>query len=205
MSHPAIAALVLAAGRADRMGGRNKLLANLGGKPLLGWAVDAALASRADPAIVVTGHQAAAIAKALAGRPVWLAHAPDFADGISASLRAGLDAVPPEADGAVILLGDMPRIDAGLIDRLIAAFGPAAGRTIVAPLFGGQRGHPVLWDRRFFPAMKTLSGDRGARDLLQINSACLETVAVDDDAVLHDVDTEDDLARIQSVLPRSDR
>ncbi|NBC31951.1 MAG: NTP transferase domain-containing protein [Alphaproteobacteria bacterium] len=205
MNRPTLAALVLAAGRSRRMGEPNKLLADLGGKPLVAWAVDAALACRADPVIVVTGHQAAAIAAALEARPIRLAEAPDFAAGLSASLRAGLEAVPPEAEGAIILLGDMPRITAGLIERLIAAFDPAAGRTIVAPTFRGRRGHPVLWGRRFFPEMKNLSGDRGARDLLQINSACLETVAVDDDAVLDDVDRHNDLARLRSRLSRPDR
>lgn len=204
MDRPRIAAIVLAAGRARRMGGPNKLLADLGGRPLLAWAVDAALASRAEPVIVVIGHQGELAAAALGRRPVRVVAAPDHAEGLSASLKAGLAAVPEAADGAVVLLGDMPGVNSNLIDRLIQAYAPDAGRSIVAPVCRGRRGNPVLWDRRFFPEMHRLSGDRGARDLLQINSACLATVAVDEDAVLADVDSFDDLERVQDRLAGRD-
>ena len=107
-----IAAIVLAAGRSTRMGGPNKLLAEIGGRPLVRIAAEAALASRARPVIVVTGHQREQVEEALAGLPVRLVHNPDFADGLGTSLKAGIAAVPADADGAIVCLGDMPQVDA---------------------------------------------------------------------------------------------
>ncbi|HEY0836513.1 MAG TPA: molybdopterin-binding/glycosyltransferase family 2 protein, partial [Azospirillum sp.] len=124
---PRIAALVLAAGRSTRMGGPNKLLADLDGRALVARTVDAALASRARPVIVVTGHQRDEVTAALAGRPVQFVHNPDFAEGLSTSLRAGLAAVPADADGALVCLGDMPEVSGVVIDRLIAAYNPVEG------------------------------------------------------------------------------
>src|SRR5262245_7545560 len=116
-----IAAVVLAAGRSTRMGGPNKLLAEIAHRPLVRIAVEEALASRARPVIVVVGHQRAEVERALAGLPVHLVHNPDFAQGLGTSLKAGIAAVPADADGAIICLGDMPQVDASLIDRLIGA------------------------------------------------------------------------------------
>jgi molybdenum cofactor cytidylyltransferase len=110
-----IATVVLAAGRSTRMGGPNKLTAEIGGKPLVRIAVEQALASRAKPVIVVTGHQRESIEAALAGLDVRLVHNPDYAEGLGASLKAGIAAVPPDAAGVVVCLGDMPQVTAGLI------------------------------------------------------------------------------------------
>ena len=128
-----IAAIVLAAGRSTRMGGINKLLAEIGGKPLVRIAAEQALASRAKPVIVVTGHQREQVEAALAGLPVRFVHNPDFAEGLGTSLKAGIAAVPADADGAIVCLGDMPQVDAALIDQLIAAFDPERGALVVVP------------------------------------------------------------------------
>src|SRR5256885_12375240 len=104
-----IAAVVLAAGRSTRMGGPNKLLAEIAGRPLVRIVVEEALASRARPVIVVVGHERAEVEKALAGLPVELIYNPDFAQGLGTSLRAGISAVPADADGAIVCLGDMPQ------------------------------------------------------------------------------------------------
>ena len=117
-----VAAIVLAAGRSTRMGGPNKLVAEIAQRPLVRIAAEEALASRAKPVIVVTGHQRPEVEKALAGLPVRIVHNPDFAEGLGTSLRAGIMAVPPDADSVIVCLGDMPQVDASLIDRLIAAF-----------------------------------------------------------------------------------
>ena len=93
-------------------------------------AAEGALASRASPVIVVGGHQHEELARALAALPVRLVHNPDFAQGLGTSLKAGIAAVPPEADGVVVCLGDMPRVDAGLINRLIDAFDPDRGALV---------------------------------------------------------------------------
>lgn len=195
---PRVAALVLAAGRSSRMGGTNKLLADVGGAPLVARAVDAALASQADTVIVVTGHQGEAVAAALAGKPVRFVHNPHFADGLSASLRVGLAAVPADADAVVVCLGDMPRVAAGVIDRLIAAYNPLEGRAICVPTTHGKQGNPVLWDRGYFTEMAGLTGDSGAKRLIGQHADQLCEVSVDDAGVLYDVDTPDLLAQFRA-------
>jgi molybdenum cofactor cytidylyltransferase len=188
-----VAAILLAAGRSTRMGGPNKLLAEIGGKPLVRIAAVEALASRAREVIVVTGHQREAVAAALQGLPVKLVHNPDFAEGLSTSLRAGLAAVPAEADGIVVCLGDMPQVTAGLIDRLIAAFDPAHHALVVVPTLKGKRGNPVVWSRRFFADLAQLEGDVGARHLIAANAEVVAEVPVEDAAALTDVDTPEAL------------
>ena len=189
-----IAAIVLAAGRSTRMGGPNKLLAEIARRPLVRIAAEQALASRAKPVIVVTGHQRDQVEKALAGLPVQLVHNPDFADGLGTSLKAGIAAVPADADGAIVCLGDMPQVDAALIDRLIAAFDPERGALVVVPTFDGKRGNPVLWSRRFFPDLMAIEGDVGARHLIGRYGEAVVEVPVDGKAALVDVDTPEALA-----------
>ncbi len=191
---PRIAAIVLAAGRSSRMGGANKLLAELDGRPLLLHAVDAALASQAKPVIVVAGNDAARVETLLADRKITVVENPDFAAGLSTSLACGLRRLGPEIDGAIVLLGDMPRIGPKAIDRLIAAFNPTEGRAICVPTYGGKRGNPVLWGRRFFTEMEALAGDVGAKHLIGDYAELVAEVAMPDDAVLVDIDTPDELA-----------
>jgi molybdenum cofactor cytidylyltransferase len=195
-----IAAVVLAAGRSTRMGGPNKLLAEVAGRPLVRIAADAALASRASPVIVVTGHQHAEIEKALAGLSVRIIHNPEFALGLGTSLKAGIAAVPAEADGAIVCLGDMPRIDAGLINRLIGAFDPDRGALVVVPTFEGKRGNPVLWSRRFFPDLMAIEGDVGARHLIGRYGEAAVEVPVQGEAAFFDVDTPEALDGIKAEI-----
>lgn len=192
---PRIAALVLAAGLSRRMG-RNKLLADVGGTPLVTRAVDAALASLVRSVTVVVGHQQDAVRDALTGRAVRIVEAAEHAAGLSASLKAGLRALPDDADGVLVLLGDMPRVEAAAIDRLIAAYAPAEGRAVCVPTFRSRRGNPVLWDRRFVAEMLELTGDTGAKALLDRHADLVCEVEMPDDGVLVDVDTPDALAAL---------
>jgi len=194
-----IAAIVLAAGRSTRMGGPNKLLAEIGGRPLVRFAVEEALASRAKPVIVVTGHERERVEAALAGLPVGLVHNPDFAQGLGTSLRAGITAVPAEADGAIVCLGDMPQVDAALIDRLIAAFDPEKGALAVVPTIDGHRGNPVLWSRRFFPDLTAIEGDVGARHLIGRYGEAVAEIPVGK-AALVDVDTPEALSGVKAEI-----
>jgi molybdenum cofactor cytidylyltransferase len=187
--------VVLAAGASRRMGRANKLLADLDGEPLISHAVDAALASRAANVIVVTGYQAARVRAALAGRDVGFAHNRYFARGLSSSLRRGLRALDPAIDGALICLGDMPRISAADLDTLIAAFA-RADRPICVPVRGRRRGNPVLWPARHFPVLRALQGDVGARPLLRRYAREVVRVAMPDAGVTYDVDTPADLSRV---------
>ena len=194
---PRIAAIVLAAGRSTRMGPANKLLQDIDGRPMVARVVDAALASTARPVVVVTGHQAEAVQAALAGRDVTFVHNPDYATGLASSLRHGLSALPADCDGALVALGDMPRLTAGHLEQLISAFSPVEGRAIIVPTWGGKRGNPVLWAARFFPEMKAVAGDVGARHLIGEHADLVREVESPDDAVLLDVDTPDILARLR--------
>ena len=195
-----IAGLVLAAGRSTRMGGPNKLLEEINGKPLVRIVAEQALASRASPVIVVTGHQRERVERALAGLPVTVVHNPDFADGLSTSLRAGIKAVPPDADGAIVTLGDMPQVSAKLIDRLIAAFDPERGALVVIPTIDGKRGNPVLWARRFFPDLLAVEGDIGARHLIAGYAEAVAEVAIEDAAALTDIDTPEALIAVRAAM-----
>lgn len=187
---PRIAGVILAAGTSSRMG-RNKLIETVRGKALIARVADAAAASRLDPILVVTGHQADKAAAALAGAPVGLVHNERFAEGLSSSLRTGLAAVPEDCDGAMILLGDMPDITPALIDRLIANFHPGA---ICVAATGERRGHPVLWARRFFGELMGLTGDKGARDIIQAHDSQVLEIQAGDDAPFTDIDTLEALA-----------
>jgi molybdenum cofactor cytidylyltransferase len=184
-----VAAIVLAAGRSTRMGGPNKMLAELNGKKLVRIAAEQALASKASEVVVVTGHQAELVEQALKGLKLKFVRNPDFAGGLASSVKAGIAAVSKTADGAVICLGDMPLIDAHLIDRLVEAFDPDRGNLIVVPVAEGRRGNPVLWSRRFFGELMTLDGDIGARHLIAKHAEAVAEVPVDGETAFLDIDT----------------
>lgn len=194
---PRVASLVLAAGRSSRMGADNKLLMQVGGVPMVLRAVNAARASLAASVTVVVGHQADAVENVLAGSGAVVVRNPDYAQGMAGSLRVGLAALPPDIDAVVVQLGDMPRISAAHLDRLIAAF-DADQPAIVVPERGDRRGNPILWPRAFFDEMSTLSGDQGARALLERHRDRMRHVEIDDDAVFFDVDQAADLAEARS-------
>ena len=186
---PTIATIILAAGQSRRMGRRNKLLAAVDGKPMVRWVAEAAIASGSGTVLAVLGHEAERVRQALDGLPVTFVENPDYAHGISTSVRRGVAALPEDTDGAVICLGDMPRITAAQIDRLIAAYNPVEGRALCVPTWQGKRGNPVLIGRRFFSEVHELSGDVGARPLLSQYPELISEVEMGDDAVLIDVDT----------------
>ena len=189
-----IAALILAAGQSRRMGAENKLLLEIDGKPMVRHVAERVLASSARPVTIVLGHQPDAVKAALGGLDVGFIENPDYADGLSSSLKAGLAAVPESADGAIVCLGDMPGVSTDLVDRLIAGFNPVEGRAILAPTRGGRRGNPVLWARRFFDELMTLSGDTGAKHLIGTYGEFLTEIEASDDGVLIDLDTPAALA-----------
>jgi len=187
-----IAALLLAAGQSRRMGGPNKLLAEIDGVPMVTRVAQRLLAARARPIIAVLGNQAEMVDAALGKLPVERVRNPEFAAGLSTSLKRGIAALPPDLDGVIICLGDMPLISGRHLDRLIAAFNPLEGRAIIVPTRRGKRGNPVLWSKRFFPEMAELAGDVGAKHLIGEHSELVAEVEMDDD-VLVDIDTPEAL------------
>ncbi|MDE1146399.1 MAG: molybdopterin-binding/glycosyltransferase family 2 protein [Azospirillaceae bacterium] len=198
---PNVATLVLAAGSARRMGA-NKLLAEYGGQPLVRHAVAAAVAANPSRVTVVLGHQGDLVRAALAGLEVDFVEAPDHAQGLSASLKAGLATVAPGDAGVLVCLGDMPRVDADVHRRLLGRFtlSTASGNgAIVVPVAEGRRGNPVLWPRDLLPAMNAITGDQGARALLAIHAPRVVEVPADGGVHL-DVDTPDALAALRREL-----
>ncbi len=193
-----VAAVVLAAGTSSRFRAADpsvatKLVARLDDVPMVRHVVLAALASRARPVVVVTGHARREVEAALETLDVGFAHNPGFALGLSTSLKTGLAALPSDLDGALILLGDMPRIGPALLDRLIDGFSTAPGIDAVVPVHGGRRGNPALIGRGLFGPAASLTGDEGARRLLR-NIGVLE-IDVSDEAVALDIDHPDALWR----------
>jgi molybdenum cofactor cytidylyltransferase len=195
-------AIVLAAGAgrrfAEHAGGR-KLLAPFLGRPLIAGALDAALDAPARRVIVVTDGDPAlaeiarerAAARGRAG-DLRVIVAVDAAEGMGASLRAGAAALSAEATGVFVFLGDMPRVPAGLAQRLADALTP--GVDAAAPQFAGRRGHPVLFGPACFAGLRALAGDVGARAVLAAMPGRLALVDSPDAGVLFDVDRPEDLA-----------
>ena len=196
-SRPHVAALVLAAGNSSRMAPRHKLLVQAAdGRAMIARVVDHLLQSAARPILVVTGNRAPEIRAALAGRDVRFIHAGRHAEGLAESLKAGLAALPEDAAAVLVCLGDMPLVTASSIDRILAAYDPDEGRTIVVPTFQGEFGNPILWDRRHLPDMMSLEGDTGARRLFRKHLDTITEVAMPDDSVLRDFDTPESLTTL---------
>lgn len=193
-----IAGVVLAAGQSRRMGEVNKLLAEIEGTPMVVRAVDAVLASGADPVLVVTGHESEKIRAAVAGRPIRFVHNPDHAAGLSGSLRTALAAIPDEAEGALICLGDMPRVTVEHLARLVETFEAQDEPAICVPTHEGKRGNPSLWHREFFAEMGEVSGDAGARRLMAEHAESVVEVEMPDAGILLDIDTPEALAEARN-------
>lgn len=194
---PKIAGLVLAAGQSRRMGAENKLLAELGGKPMVRHVAEAVAASKAESMTVVLGHEADTVRAALADLKPSYAYNPDYAEGLSTSLKSGIAALGEDVDGVIVCLGDMPMVSTAILNQMIAAFDPVEGRAIVVPTRRGKRGNPVLFAKRFFEEMGRVSGDVGARHLIGNHEDLAVEIEVDDESVLTDIDTPEALAKIR--------
>ena len=173
----------------------NKLLSLLDGKSVIRRTVEAVCDSRVDPVIVVTGHVADRIRDALAGLSVTITENVRFTDGLSTSLIHGLRHVTQASDGFIVVLGDMPFVPSSVIDAMIDAFVARSGATIVVPTYKGNRGNPVLWPTALRSEFETLSGDRGAKQLMALHGDLLYELEVGTDAVLTDLDTPEDFSR----------
>jgi molybdenum cofactor cytidylyltransferase len=193
-----VAAIVLGAGRSSRMAPRNKLLELVEGKPIVARVAEAALGSGARPVIVVTGFEASRVAAALGDLKVTIVHNPAHAEGLSISLKTGLQALPADSDGALILLGDMPEIESSDLEALMAAFAADQRQAICVPVRHGRRGNPVLWGAAYFAEMMSLGGDMGAKQLMARHQERMTEVVVASDGIFADVDTLSDLARLKA-------
>ncbi len=199
------AAIVLAAGRSRRMGARNKLLMPIDGVPMVRHAVTALLSAGIEIIRVVTGHQARGVRAALEGCPVSFVDNGDHEAGLSTSLKAGLDALPASCGAALVCLGDMPAVSGPALRSLVRAWQGSQAKAIVVPTWNGRRGNPVLWDSSFFQAMRRVTGDAGARHLIGEYADYVIEVAMDDAAVLVDIDTPEDARNVVMPVGEADR
>lgn len=189
-----IATILLAAGSGRRFGG-DKLLEDLNGKPLIRWAAEGLAAVAPDGMLVVVPPADIAIRAALKGLDLRFVPNERAAEGMGTSIAAGVAALDASVEAALIALADVPFGPAVVLPAVVSRF-RRTGASIVAPTYRGVPGHPVLFARSVFPELLDLSGDRGARAVVERDSARVETVAVNADAP-DDVDTREDLARLE--------
>ena len=195
-----ITAIILAAGLSSRMQGGAKLLAPLGGIPLIRHSVKNICETVFDEIIVVIGHNAKAVIDALDDLPVTLVKNPDYTNGKASSIKAGLKAIAKDSDDVLIALGDMPLVPAMLIDKLCAAHrdNPDADNTITLPFCANQHRNPVLFGKAFFDLLAALEGDQGARQIIHDHDMSIARIDWPDKAVFMDADTTQMLAAIRT-------
>ncbi|MCY4149484.1 MAG: nucleotidyltransferase family protein [Gammaproteobacteria bacterium] len=200
-----IAAIVLAAGRSTRMDCGNKLLADIGGKPMLHRTLSAIEGISLQQVVVVTGFQSNQIKESISQYPVGIVHNPHYRQGLSTSLRAGILSLADSVSAAIVFLADMPDLTADVTQRLVYAHLNSASK-ICIPVFCARRGNPILWPRQFFGDLVSIRGDVGGRHLVRKFSRQVQEVPVQSNSIFNDIDTSQDLRlhcirRLHAVKP----
>lgn len=197
MPHSDPALIILAAGRSNRMG-EMKLLLPLGDRPVIAQVVATALASGLHPVVVVVGHLASQVRAALPNTGETVIENAQYRDGQSTSLHAGLAAVPLNAPGAIVMLGDQPLITASHLTRLAAASATSSAQ-IIATSVAGRRANPVYFARALFPELLDVSGDSGGREVIARHSSQVVLVELDDPAAALDMDDPDSYWHVRAL------
>ncbi len=192
-----IAAIVLAAGKSSRMG-FNKLVADVGGKPLIVRTVENIATSKISKVFVVIGHEAADVELALAQSDVSFVRNRDYASGMASSVKVGVEEAH-DFDGVLISLGDMPLVSTLVINQMMEAFHPEQRRDLVLVVRDGEIGNPVLWGAKYFPDLLNLQGERGARGLVEKYRSNATEILVSEEGVMFDADTPEALAKLKSI------
>jgi molybdenum cofactor cytidylyltransferase len=206
------ATIILAAGNSSRMGkGRHKLLLPLHDRPVLAHVLDAVLASQVRLVVLVLGHQAeqvrAHIASYTTHPDLHIIKNPHYLQGMSTSMRLGIQTLQfygytkspgNEVDSALVLPGDQPLITAQDIDTLIATY-RLSGKRIIAPIYEGKRGNPILFDASLFPELLEVTGDEGGRSVLERHRDEIASVAMGNPLANIDVDTWEAYQRVVEV------
>jgi molybdenum cofactor cytidylyltransferase len=191
-----VEALVMAAGLSSRMG-TNKLLVKINGKTVIEQTAAVAMASSVSGVTMVVGKAVDDIKTALSAYPVNFIDNPDYASGMSSSVKAGIRSVlnRKNVEAVLMMLGDMPLVSTATLNQLITEF-ENSRNPIIAPRYQGRRGNPVLFSREVFSYMLTIEGDKGAREVLDSLKHQVKFLDVDDPGIVIDLDTKEDLRSI---------
>ncbi|GFP20842.1 molybdenum cofactor cytidylyltransferase [Candidatus Hakubella thermalkaliphila] len=192
--HRRVSAILLAAGSSDRFG-RLKQLLDVQGKKIIQIALESLLRSRVSEIVVVLGYAREQIKEYLKGYEVKIVDNPQYRKGQSSSIKRGLESIDQEAEAALFMLSDTPLVGHEIIDLVIGKY-EETGSTIVAPFYGDKRGHPVLFGRELFGELKALEGDVSGSGVIRRHAERVVRVQVDSDAVIFDVDDEQDYQRL---------
>ena len=186
---PSMAAIILAAGQSRRMGAVNKLLLDVNGVPMIRGVVETLMLDEIEPVVVVTGHEYEQVEACLEGIPVQFAFNPRYEEGMGASIAVGIRSLAAgRHSGVLVCVGDLPNLNSSVVAKLVNAFQAERGQRIVAPVFKGKRGHPVLFPIGYSEKLKQLRGDVGARDLLRQDAQLVVELETEDDGVTRDWD-----------------
>lgn len=192
-----VSGILLAAGMSRRMGGLNKLLLEVDGRPLLRRSAEMLLGSRLAELVVVLGHEAMKTRAALQGLDVPVVFNPHYPEGQMSSVHCGLDALTRPADGVMICLADQPLLTAHDIDALIAAFARRRAGAILVPTYYGQRANPIVIDADQREHILRDERNLGCKKLIESNPGLVVTVAMESEHFVFDLDTPDDYTRLQ--------
>ena len=193
-----VAGVVLAAGPSSRFGDKPpKQLLEIEGEPLVRRIVRRTEASLLSSIVVVVGYRAEVVREAIADMSSMVVENPDFEAGQSTSVRAGLAALEARMEAAMFIPTDQPELSTALIDALLSHYWRTGGR-IVVPVYRGQRGAPVVFDRHFFDELPKLPGDRGGRQLFAAHESEIAELPLSSSRPLEDIDSQADLSRYLS-------
>lgn len=190
-----IAGIVLASGASRRFGSSNKLLAPIGGVPIIYRTVKTYVDAGLSPVYVVVGHDAQHVAGALSRLEAQIVHNPDFEQGQSRALVRGVRSLPAEAQAAVIGVGDQPLLTASIIRGLVALYRDASA-LLAVPRYAGRRGNPVLVDRALFGELLEVTGDQGGRPVLERHRTEIAWLDIADERAGMDLDTPEEYERL---------
>ncbi|SVD17278.1 uncharacterized protein METZ01_LOCUS370132 [marine metagenome] len=185
-----IAGIILAAGGSVRMGDQNKLLETIHGTPMIKKVVQSALNSNLETVYIIVGHEAELIRQCISDELVHWVENPAWSSGMASSIRYGIKALKNNYDGAMILLGDMPFIEYKTIDEMVDLY---HDRGIIVPVKDGKQGNPVLFSSTFFPDLRLLTGDKGAKRIIRENHDSVIHTTVLTDEIFHDLDTPEQM------------
>lgn len=196
------AGIILAAGESIRFG-KPKQLLKLRDKHLIEWVLDAAIGSQLEKTVLVLGHKYQEILAALGGKTrqpdLELVINPDYQQGQSTSLQAGLSGIRDAFPSIMFLLGDQPLLDSETIDTLLEQFW-SSGKDICVPVFEGRRGNPVMISQKFYDHLAGITGDIGARKIIRSHPEHVAEIEINNPLCFTDIDTQNDYENLVRLL-----